>query len=227
MSQATLAPPLLPAKHPVRTVADLLERLGDIPASRVLVDPPPGTATETDVIAVHDRDGRLCELVDGVLVEKTMGYDESRLGVELLLFLGEYLRQHDLGALAGADGTLRLIPGLVRIPDVSFVVWGRMPPADAPAKPIPDLSPDLAVEVLSESNTPREMDRKLKEYFDAGARLVWYIEPRDRTVTVYTAPDQFTVLDETATLDGGDLLPGFALPLRELFARASRRGPEA
>ncbi|MFI5460122.1 MAG: Uma2 family endonuclease [Isosphaerales bacterium] len=227
MSQATLAPPLLPAKHPVRTVADLLERLGDIPASRVLVDPLPGTATEEDVIAVHDRDGRLCELVDGVLVEKTMGYDESRLAVELLLFLGEYLRHNDLGGLAGEAGTLRLMPGLVRIPDVSFVVWGRMPPAGASAKPIPDLSPDLAVEVLSEGNTPREMDRKLKEYFDAGARLVWYIEPRDRTVTVYTAPDQFTVLDESATLNGGDLLPGFVLPLSELFARASRRGPGA
>jgi len=227
MSQATLAPPLLPAKHRVRTVADLLDQLGDIPASRVLVDPPPGTATETDVIAVHARDGQLCELVDGVLVEKTMGYDESRLALELAIFLGVYLRQNDLGTLAGADGTLRLMPGLVRIPDVSFVVWGRMPPAGAPAKPIPDLSPDLAVEVLSEGNTPREMDRKLQEYFDAGARLVWYVEPRDRTVTVYTAPDQFTVLDETATLDGGDLLPGFTLPLRELFARASRRGPGA
>jgi len=227
MSQATLAAPLLPGKHRVRTVADLLDQLGDIPPSRVLMDPAPGTATEKDVIAVEARDGRLCELVDGVLVEKPMGYDESRLAVELLLFLGLYLRQNDLGTLAGADGTLRLMPGLVRIPDISFVVWGRMPPADAPARPIPDLSPDLAVEVLSEGNTPREMDRKLQEYFDAGARLVWYVEPRDRTVTVYTAPDQFTVLDETATLDGGDLLPGFALPLRELFARASRRGPGA
>jgi Uma2 family endonuclease len=156
-------------------------------------------------------------------VEKTMGYDESRLALELAIFLGEYLRRNDLGALAGADGSLRLMPGLVRIPDVSFIVWQRMPAADAPSKPIPDLSPDLAVEVLSESNTPREMDRKLKEYFDAGARLVWYVDPRARTVTVYTSPDEFTVLDESATLDGADLLPGFTLPLVELFARASRR----
>jgi Uma2 family endonuclease len=228
MSQATLAPPILPGKGRLRTVADLLDQLGDIPPSRVLVDPAPGTATESDVIAVHARDGRLCELVDGVLVEKPIGYDESRLAVYLMLFLGEYLRHHDLGALAGEAGTLRLMPGLVRIPDVSFVVWRRMPPADAPSKPIPDLSPDLAVEVLSEENARREMERKLHEYFDAGAQLVWYIDPRNRTVTVYTAPDRFTVLDETATLDGGDLLPGFALPLGELFARASRRqGPEA
>ncbi|HZW32767.1 MAG TPA: Uma2 family endonuclease [Isosphaeraceae bacterium] len=227
MSQATLAPPPLTTKQPWRTVADLLECLGDIPADRVLIDPPPGTATEQDVIAVEAQTGRLCELVDGVLVEKPMGYDESRLAVELMLFLGEYLRHNDLGALAGEAGTLRLMPGLVRSPDVSFVVWQRMPPADAPRTPIPDLAPDLAVEVLSESNTPKEMERKLREYFDAGASLVWYIDGRARTVTVYTAPDQFTVLDESATLDGGDLLPGFALPLRELFARASRRGPGA
>jgi len=227
MSQATLAPPLVPDNHRVRTVADLLDRLGDIPPSRVLVDPALGTATEKDVITVHDRDGRLCELVDGVLVEKAMGYEESRLAVELVILLGEYLRHHDLGALAGEAGTMRLMPGLVRIPDVSFVVWGRMPAADAPTAPIPDLSPDLAVEVLSESNTRREMERKLHEYFEAGAQLVWYIDPRARTVTVYTAPDQFTVLDESASLDGGDLLPGFTLQLSELFARANRRSPGA
>jgi Uma2 family endonuclease len=214
-------------KQSVRTVADLLACLGDVPAERVLIDPALGTATEQDVIAVEAQTGRLCELVDGVLVEKAVGYDESRLAVELMLFLGEYLRHNDLGALAGEAGTLRLRPGLVRIPDVSFVVWQRMPPPDAPRKAIPDLAPDLAVEVLSESNTPKEMQRKLREYFDAGASLVWYIDGRARTVTVYTAPDQFTVLDESATLDGGDLLPGFALPLRELFARASRRGPGA
>jgi Uma2 family endonuclease len=223
MSTATLSPTALSGRQTDRTVADLLHRLGDVPAFRVLIDPPLGTATEADVIAVHARDGRLCELVDGTLVEKAMGFDESRLAIELAIFLGEYLRRHDLGALAGADGTLRLMPGLVRIPDVSFIVWERMPSPDAPSKPIPDLSPDLAVEVWSENNTPREMERKLKEYFDAGARLVWYVDPRVRTVTVYTSPDKLTVFDESAILDGGDLLPGFALPLVELFSRASRR----
>lgn len=228
MSQAAHARPPVPGKKQVRTIADLLDQLGDIPASRVLIDPPPGTATEKDVIAVEARDGRLCELVDGVLVEKTMGYEESALALELAIFLGVYLRQHDLGKLAGEAGTMRLRPGLVRIPDVSFVLWERLPPPETPLEAIPDLSSDLAVEVISEGNTQPEMERKLHEYFDAGARLVWYIDPRARTATIYTAPDQFTVLYESAALDGGDLLPGFALPLRELFARASRRrGPGA
>jgi Uma2 family endonuclease len=72
------------------------------------------------------------------------------------------------------------------------------------------------------------MARKLVEYFEAGTQLVWYFDPRARTVTVYTAPDQLTVLDESQTLDGGAVVPGLVIPLRELFDRASRRrGPGA
>src|SRR5215210_2636674 len=210
---------------PRRTVADLLEQLGDIPPRRVLADPAPGTATEQDVIDIEAREKRLCELVDGVLVEKPMGYYESRVAAELIILLGIYLRQHDLGVVAGEAGLLRLMPGLVRIPDVSFVSWGRMPDPQGPRPAIPTLAPDLAVEVLSESNTEAEMERKLREYFAAGTRLVWYIDREDRTARVYTAADQSTLLDESQTLDGGDVLPGFLLPLRELFERAERHRP--
>jgi Uma2 family endonuclease len=209
----------------VETVADLLEALGDIPPERVRMQPPPGTATEADVIAIHAREKRLCELVDGTLVEKPMGYDESRLAVELITTLVVFLRQHDLGTVAGEAGMMRLVTGLVRIPDVSFVRWEHLPEEYGP---VPPLAPDLAIEVLSESNTPKEMERKLREYFEAGTQLVWYFDPRARTVTVYTSPDQFIVLDESQTLDGGDVLPGLVIPLRELFDRASRRrGPGA
>ena len=115
---------------------------------------------------------------------------------------------------------MRLWAGMVRIPDVSFVRWDRLPEQYGP---IPPIAPDLAIEVLSESNTPKEMDRKLKEYFAAGTQLVWYFDPKARTVTVYTSPDQYTVMDDSQTLDGGDVLPGLEVPLRELFDRASRR----
>ncbi len=218
MSLAVLAPPA------VETVADLLEALGDIPPERVRMHPWPGTATEADVIAIHAKEKRLCELVDGTLVEKPTGYEESRLAVELIAALVMFSREHDLGTVAGPDGMMRLLTGLVRIPDVSFVRWEHLPEK---ARPIPLLAPDLAVEVLSESNTPREMERKLHEYFEAGTQLVWYIDPRKRTVTVYTSPDQLTVLDESQTLDGGNMLPGLLIPLRELFDRASRRGGPA
>ena len=217
MSLAVLAPPTF------ETVADLLEALDDIPPGRIRMHPWPGTATEDDVIAIHAKEKRLCELVDGTLVEKPMGYEESRLAMEIGYILVGFLRQQDLGTIAGEAGMMRLLSGLVRIPDVSFVRWEHLPEESGP---IPPLAPDLAIEVLSESNTPREMERKLHEYFEAGTQLVWYFDPRKRTVTVYTAPDQFTVQDDSQTLDGGDVLPGLVIPLRELFDRASRRrGP--
>ncbi len=206
------------------TVAELLEQLGGVPPERVLVRPAPGLATEQDMIRLRDRERRLCELVDGVLVEKPMGCYESCVTVALIQFLGTFLETHDLGVVAGPDGTVRLMPGLVRIPDVSFASWDRFPNRELPAEPIPDLAPDLAVEILSASNTTREMDRKVGEYFRAGVRLVWLIDPATRTATVYTRPRRRTRVPEDGSLDGGAVLPGFSLPLQRLFARAGRRG---
>src|SRR5262249_58700032 len=143
----------------------------------VRLQPPPGTATEADVVAVHDREDRLCELVDGVLVEKTMGYYESYIAATLIRLIGNFVVEHDLGIVAGADGMMRLAPGLVRIPDVSFVAWEKLPGHRLPRQAIPDLIPDLAVEVLREGNTPRAMARKLDRYFLLGVRLGWLVTP--------------------------------------------------
>jgi Uma2 family endonuclease len=85
--------------------------------------------------------------------------------------------------------------------------------------------PDLAVEVVNEGNTAGEMARKRHEYFATGVQLVWLVDPRTRTVEVYTAPDQLTLLHEEQTLDGSTVLPGFTLSLRELFAELDRQGP--
>jgi Uma2 family endonuclease len=139
--------------------------------------------------------------------------------------LSAFVVPRNLGSVSGADGTLRLFPGLVRIPDVAFIAWDRVPGGTIPEEPIPDLVPDLAIEVLSASNTPGEMARKRREYFAAGIRLAWMVEPQTRTVTVFTGPDQSRTLNESQTLDGGEVLPGFALPLRDLFAELDRQGP--
>src|SRR5438046_1438132 len=88
-AMATATKTFDPPNH--RTIADLLEQLGDIPAERVRFQPCPGTATERDVIDVHDRENRLCELVDGTLVEKVMGFDESIFAVHLAGALLNYL----------------------------------------------------------------------------------------------------------------------------------------
>jgi Uma2 family endonuclease len=207
------------------TIADLLEGLGGIPARRVVWRPTPGTATERDLIELHQRTNRPYELIDCTLVEKAVGFDESIIGYFLGLALGAYIKTHDIGKPVGDNALMRLFPGLVRIPDAAFISWERYPKKKRRRGEIPTVAPDLVVEVLSKDNTRKEMKRKLREYFEAGARLVWYVDPSKRTVTVYTAVDRFTVLHEDDTLDGGDVLPGFSLSIREWFAEAERTGP--
>lgn len=207
-------------------LADVLERVGDVPPNRVRMQPPPGRATEADVVRILDRENIPCELIEGTLVEKAMGAPEGNLGMELGWRLGAFVAKADLGLLLGADGTLRLMPGLVRIPDLSFISWKTLPSKVLPPEPIPDLVPDLCVEVLSPSNTKKEMALKLKDYFVAGVQVVWLIDPATRSVRVFHSPDAAVTLAETDTLDGGEVLPGFTLALGELFAHTPRATPK-
>ncbi len=216
MSQATIAAP------EIKTLADLMRRLGGIPLERIWFHPAPGRATEKDVIEVEARENRLCELVDGTLVEKAMGFDESRLAVKLSHLVQSYLDQHDLGICIGADGMMRIAPGLVRIPDLSFISWDRLPGRESPREPIPDLAPDLAVEVLSEGNTRAEMARKVREYFEAGVTLVWLIDPRKRTARVISTVEKSVLIRAHQSLDVGAVLPGFSLLLSDLLDRGRR-----
>jgi Uma2 family endonuclease len=206
-------------KPPNVTIADLLRRLGKIPAARVRLHPMPGTATEKDVIRILDEENRPCELVEGTLVEKAMGYEESAIAAYLITCLNNFVLPRKLGIVTGESGAVRLFPGLVRIPDVAFASWDCFPERKRPKTPVPHLAPDLVVEVLSKSNTKPEMARKLGEYFQAGVRLVWLINPKTQTARVYTAVDQFVLLKGDQALDGGDVLPGFSMPFLELFAR--------
>jgi Uma2 family endonuclease len=208
----------------IKTMADLQNRLGDIPLDRIRFRPFAGTASVQDVIEIQEKEGRLCELVEGVLVEKTVGLKESRLAVFLGGLLNVFVIPRNLGIVTGPDGTLELMSGLVRIPDVAFTNWDRFPGRRHPSTPVPLLAPNLAVEVLSRSNTPREMAIKRREYFAAGVELVWEIDPEARKVEVFTSPTNATVLGPSDTLDGGAILPGFTLPCRELFAELDRQG---
>jgi Uma2 family endonuclease len=203
----------------------LVEHLGDVPLRRVQTYPPPGTATEADVVAAEGEPRkRLCELIDGVLVEKEMGSRESLVAGILVQFLWNYLDEHDLGVVLGEGGMLRLFPGRVRIPDVSFIAWKHLPGGTFPNDPIANLSPDLAIEVLSPGNTKREIALKLRDYFQAGTTLVWIIDPKSQTAEAYTSPDRKSKIAKNAALDGGTLLPGLRISLKDLFAKATRRG---
>src|SRR5262245_21079891 len=203
---------------PEWTAADLVSRFGPIPLWRIRQDPAPGAATEQDVLDIFEREKRLFELVDGLLVEKTVGGQQSFLAVLLAGLLRDFVDRQKLGFVLGADGMARLAPGLVRIPDVSFVSWDQFPGRKVPRLAMLNVAPVLAVEVLSPSNTQEEMERKLRDFFAAGVRLVWYVDDANRTVQVFTGVDQSTTLRESDTLTGDPVLPGFALPLRDLIA---------
>ena len=201
------------------TVADLLERLGDIPAAHVLLQPSPGNATVADLIRVNDRKVRLCELVEGTLVEKAVGFESAYIAGLIVTALNLFVRPRRLGIVTPPDAPFELFGGMVRLPDAAFTSWDRIPGRRRPKEPVPRLVPDLAVEVLSPSNTPAEIRRKLSEYFEAGVRLAWVVDPKKKkTVRVHASADRSTLLREGQSLDGGDVLPGFTLSLRDLFA---------
>ena len=218
----TLRTRVLPQRK-VWTVADLYRRFGPIPFERIRQNPPPGCGTVDDVVRLNDHEDRLYELVDGILVEKTVGLEESFGSLDEDRNCSSILCvPRNLGVVVGADGTIRLDLNLVRIPDALFISWARLPGGEIPREPVPLLVPDLTVEVISRSNTRKEMEEKLREYFEKGVRLVWFVRPKSRVVDVYTAPDQFTRLTASMRLDGGAVLPGFSVVVGELFELPQR-----
>ena len=206
------------------TFDDLCRRLGGIAADRIRTHPAPGTATVADVIDIQAQEDISCELIEGVLVEKAMGLMESRIGSAMIVFLYTFVVPRNLGFVSGMDGTYELMPHLVRIPDVAFTNWDRLPGRCSSSAPIPLLAPNLAVEVLSQSNTRGEMILKRQDYFAAGVELVWEIDPETRTIDVYTSTTNVRTLTVADTLDGGTVLPGFAVAVADVFAELDRRG---
>lgn len=211
-------PPNIATGARYRNAAEWWHALGDVPLNRILFEPLPGTATEADVLRLDDHEDRLCELVDGTLIEKAMGYEESLIACRIIYFLQAWVRPRKLGVVSGEAGMLRILTNRVRIPDVAFVSYQRMPGGKVPSDRIPSLSPDLAVEVLSESNTRREIEIKRGEYFQSGTSLVWVVDPKSRVVEVYhpseELPQQFGMSD---TLSGETVLAGLEIKVRDIF----------
>jgi Uma2 family endonuclease len=206
---------------PMKSIGQLLRRLGDVPADRVRLDPAPGTATVADLLKPENEN---CELVDGTLVEKPVGNEESFLGSWLNMVINQFVTAHNLGYCTGEQGFYELPGGTVRGPDVAFTSWDRLPGRRRTKQAIPLRTPNFVVEVLSPGNTRAEMDRKREEYFHGGVQLLWEIDPRKRTARVYTALDRFTDLTAADTLTGDPVLPGFTLPLAALCAELDRHG---
>jgi Uma2 family endonuclease len=209
-----------PATQTTETVADLVDRLGGIPLKRIRTKPPLGTATVADL----EKSGKpICELIDGTLVEKAMGNAESMWGGHIFGLIWAYVTPRDLGVVLGEAGRLWVGDDQLRAPDVTFIPWASFPNEELPKEAYWKVPAGLIVEVLSPGNTPGEIDRKLREFFAAKCKLAWVIDPATKTARVYTSATKFKTLDGTGMLDGGKVLPGFQLPLAELFAVGQRR----
>ena len=171
-------------------------------------------ATEEDLLATPN-DGQKYELVDGEIRVSPAGDRHSAVAVHLVSLLFAFVKQHRLGHVLGADAGFRLPSGNVRSPDASFVASGRFPD-DTPPDHFGNLAPDLAVEVLSPGDGPRQVLDKIGEYLEAGVRLVWVIDPRGRRAVAYRSLSEVRELGLDDTLDGEDVLPGFRCPLRDI-----------
>lgn len=175
--------------------------------------------TAANLLALSRRDDVRRELVRGEIREiRPTGDAHTILAAHIAHLIGNHIWEKGLGGyVSGADGGFILAtePDTVRAPDAAYISRGRLPgPLRGGYFPV---APDLAVEVMSPGDTATDIHEKTLEYLRAGTRLVWVVYPNTRTVVVRTREGART-LDENGTLEGGEVLPGFSLPVREVFA---------
>jgi Uma2 family endonuclease len=177
-------------------------------------------ATETlytpeDLLTMPDGDRY--ELVDGHLVERSMGSRSSYISSRLIILMGHFAWANRLGIVLDAEASYQCFPNRkVRKPDASFIRIGRLAEEVVPEGHL-TIAPDLAIEVISPNDLHCETDRKVQEYLTAGTRLVWVVNPEVRTVLIYRANGSIVGVRESDILEGEDVIPGFRCPVAELF----------
>ncbi len=159
------------------------------------------------------------ELIEGVLkAVSPSSFKPGEIGARILVFVGQFVIEHDLGHVTNADGgyILNPEPATVVAPDVGFVRGDRFPEGipDQGFSPIP---PDLAVEVISPTDRKADIAEKQALYAKAGVPLVWWVDPERKIVMVYRLGQAPEVVEATGVLDGGEVLPGFSLEVRAIF----------
>ena len=177
---------------------------------------PPVTLEEYAALPKHPR----YELVKGVLKElMAASRDHERTVIRTGRYMDVHVDTHELGEVYGSNRafvTVPASPATSRMPDVSFVSTERLGQPDL-AGMLYNGAPDLAVEILSDSNTPAQIAQKIEEYLNAGGKAVWVIDIDARTLTVHTPAAPPLTLTDTDTIDGGDYLPGFSCPVADLL----------
>ena len=175
--------------------------------------------TADELLDIPD-DGFRYELVRGELKRMSPAGDEhGEVGMELAIPLGAHVKKNRLGKLYLAETgfLIQTNPDTVRAPDIAFVRMERIKEIPR-AKGYRVGAPDLVVEVNSPNDTVGKVEEKVADWLDAGARLVWVVSPKLKTVTVYRSLTDIITLTEKDTLDGGDVVPGFKIPVAEIFA---------
>jgi len=173
------------------------------------------TITDEELLALP-KDGNKYEVVDGELRMSPAGWLHERIIARLIAQLVVFVEQKRLGDVLGSNALYVLPSGNRRGPDASFVAAGRLA-REAAGVPFPQLVPDLAVEVLSPSDSARRVLDRVGEYLQAGVRLVWIIDPGTRRAAVYRSPTEVREIGHDGILDGEDVLPGFVCPLLEIL----------
>ena len=175
--------------------------------------------TADELLAMPD-DGNRYELVKGELIKMAPTGDEhGQVTVELTTPLHLHIKKHNLGRVYAAETGFKIKsdPDTVRAPDIAFVRRERVE-ASGMLQGFRAGAPDLAVEVTSPGDTFSEVEGKVSEWLQAGARMVWVVSPKLHTVTVYRSLTDIVTLTEKDTLDGGDVIPGFAMKIADIFA---------
>jgi Uma2 family endonuclease len=174
----------------------------------------PALMTADDLLRIPDKHA---ELVRGVLVvREPPGLQHGRIASELAAALTPHVRAHALGRVYVESGfKLASNPDTVRGPDVSFIRKGRLPEPEPVG--FPALAPDLVVEILSPDDRPGEILGKVGEYLSAGINLVWVIDPERRLARVYRADGTEEIVAADQSLQGEDVVPGFACPLANIL----------
>lgn len=181
---------------------------------------PPKLITAEEFFELPDPpDGSKQELVRGeVVTMPPPTFEHGEVQVNVAGYIWTFLKSNKIGRVVTESGTVTdRKPDTVRGPVISYYSKERLPLEQRVVK-YADVSPDLCVEVISPSNTRKQMRDKIKEYFFAGVRMVWMVDPEDHSVAVFLAPNESRTVYENGTLDGGEVLPGFSCKVADLFA---------
>ena len=176
-------------------------------------------ATTIEDLQKLGEDESRFELIRGELIEMPpAGFDHGDIALAIGAELRRYAREHQLGRAAGvATGyILAEDPDIMLAPDASFVAAERLPQRSERRRFL-RLSPDLAVEVVSQNDSASYVQSKVKECLTAGVRIVWIVDPEHQSVTVYNDAGAVRFLGSADLLDGGEVLPGLSVPVAEVF----------